>query len=495
MVDSIIDNRFKFLDQLAPCFAINGDNVCVLSTPSDFYQFLINGIKSSKNRIILSALYLGVGELEQELLKCLDDTLHQREKENVSMDVEILFDYVRGSRGKLNSKSMLLPLVKKYSNAQMSSINFQVSFYHTPFLRGASKHILPPRFNEIVGLNHLKIFVFDDHFLISGANLSTEYFQHRQDRYILFKNCKDLCDYFHSIVTTVSSFSFLLQPNGDEALPSSCPHHPFTGNHKLFAKHVCDSLTKVIKSSGNNMSLSNSTASLSNANFSKTPPHGFENTFFHSTDNYDTLVYPSIQFGFVGVRQDEYLTDKLLETFTQGSYVCFTSGYFNITEAYSSKILKSFADFDIVTASPNANGFLKASGFAGKIPAVYSYLTKQFYDEVWSSGKAGNIRIWEYLRPNWTYHAKGLWFYDKNMNSPNLTVIGSSNFGFRSVHRDLEAQVTVLTNNKKLMKQLHHEKSNIMKDSSIMNNETFAEHRYYVPRWVSFVTTFIKRYF
>ena len=499
--------RFHFLDELAPAFAVNGENVQVLYTPTEFYEQLVQGIRSSKKRIILSALYLGIGDHEQKLLDCLQETLQEREKENIAMEVNLLFDCVRGSRGKPNSKTMLLPLVKKYGNVGGAhKTNLSVSLYHTPFLRGGYKQVLPHRFNEIVGLNHIKIFVFDDNFLVSGANLSAEYFEQRQDRYVLFKNCSKLSDFFHSIVKAVSQFSFELQPDGNVSLPKNCPHHPVEGDRQLFERYAFDCLNSVLKSHGKGISKSfvstsylNTKTQLSSSGETNLPSEDvsseLEGPFLKEHNVSDTIVYPTLQFGFIGIRQDELVTTKLLESFPLGSYVCFTSGYFNITEAYASSILKSWADFDIVTASPNANGFLKASGFAGKIPAVYSYLTKKFYDDVWRNGKAGHIKVWEYLRPNWTYHAKGIWFYEKQMTLPTLTMIGSSNFGQRSVNRDLEAQVTIVTRNKNLMNQLHREKCGIMKDSSLMKSETFAEHRYHVPRWVSFVTNLIRRYF
>ena len=55
-------------------------------------------------------------------------------------------------------------------------LNFQescsVSLYHTPSLRGLWKRLMPQRYNETIGLQHCKIYVFDDTFIISGANLS-----------------------------------------------------------------------------------------------------------------------------------------------------------------------------------------------------------------------------------------------------------------------------------------------------------------------------------
>ena len=54
--------------------------------------------------------------------------------------------------------------------------------YHTPLLRGALKALVPQRYNETLGLQHTKIFVFDDSVILSGANLSSDYFTNRQDR-------------------------------------------------------------------------------------------------------------------------------------------------------------------------------------------------------------------------------------------------------------------------------------------------------------------------
>ncbi|CAJ0570714.1 unnamed protein product, partial [Mesorhabditis spiculigera] len=57
------------------------------------------------------------------------------------------------------------------------------------------------------------------------------------------------------------------------------------------------------------------------------------------------------------------------------------------------------------------------------------------------------IDLREYKRPGWTFHAKGLWMRDEGVAA---TLIGSSNYGYRSVHRDLEAQVLLVTKNEKL---------------------------------------------
>lgn len=48
----------------------------------------------------------------------------------------------------------------------------------------------------------------------------------------------------------------------------------------------------------------------------------------------------------------------------------------------------------------------------------------------------------------------GLWYYLEGNNRPCLTLIGSPNFGYRSVHRDIEAQIAIVTENDELQTQL-----------------------------------------
>lgn len=58
----------------------------------------------------------------------------------------------------------------------------RVALYHTPMLSQGLKMLLPARAQEIVGVCHLKAFVFDDNVIMTGANMSTSYFTARQDR-------------------------------------------------------------------------------------------------------------------------------------------------------------------------------------------------------------------------------------------------------------------------------------------------------------------------
>lgn len=83
------------------------------------------------------------------------------------MKVHILLDCLRSTRtGQTPSDKspacLLLPLVKEFPD------QVTVSLYHTPDLTGILKKFIPARFNEGIGLMHIKSFVFDNNLLLSG---------------------------------------------------------------------------------------------------------------------------------------------------------------------------------------------------------------------------------------------------------------------------------------------------------------------------------------
>ena len=67
------------------------------------------------------------------------------------------------------------------------------------------------------------------------------------------------------------------------------------------------------------------------------------------------------------------------------------------------------------------------------------------------------IQLYEYQRHGWTFHAKGLWCNIRNETLPSMTLIGSSNFGYRSRQRDLEAQLFLTTLDPMLRRKLKEE--------------------------------------
>ena len=180
------------------CFYFKSKQINVLENPTDFYTHLKDKIKTSQNRIFIASLYLG--KKEQELINCLSDAM----KKNTNLKLYFIVDGLRGTRESPNpcSASLLASLVQKYGN------RVDVRCYRAPqYFRWYNK-LLPSRINEGVGLQHMKIYGFDDEVILSGANLSNDYFTDRQDRYYIFKNNKFFTDYYFKIHQLVSKLSY-----------------------------------------------------------------------------------------------------------------------------------------------------------------------------------------------------------------------------------------------------------------------------------------------
>lgn len=64
--------------------------------------------------------------------------------------------------GRKNSRTMLLPLLQRFPE------QVRVSLFHTPNLRGLLRLLIPERFNETIGLQHIKVYLFDNNVILSG---------------------------------------------------------------------------------------------------------------------------------------------------------------------------------------------------------------------------------------------------------------------------------------------------------------------------------------
>ncbi|XP_044740378.1 CDP-diacylglycerol--glycerol-3-phosphate 3-phosphatidyltransferase, mitochondrial isoform X2 [Chrysoperla carnea] len=447
-------NSITWLNSLAPCFPVNSTCIQIMNTPQHFYNSLVEKCSTATKRITLASLYLGTGPLEKNLV---DTILNNRYLKNGTLSVNILLDFSRGSRGDVNSRTILLPLIQQHKN----SVN--LSLYHTPALRGLYRKILPPRWVELVGLQHMKLYIFDDSLIISGANLSNDYFTNRQDRYYVIED-KKLADFYHELVTSVQEFSLNVDEQNNVGLSKKWSHLPYSGSQEKFV-HEASSKIK---------SLLNRTAEVQK----------FDNTL--STK--DSWIFPLVEMGQLNVHNDSIVTKTFFSRAQPNSTIYLATGYFNLTNDYMQTLIdKRSAQCRVLMAHPKANGFQGAKGPAGGIPAAYSLLAKKFQDRL--NGKSDSIRLFEYLRPGWTYHAKGLWYYLPEHKYPVLTFIGSPNFGARSVKRDLETQIVIVTKSDELAQKLHEE------CSSLYNNSYEADTNRPVPYWVHAVVYLFKNYF
>ena len=460
-------------------FEVNGDDITILRSPSEFFDALVDGARTAEKRITLAALYVGTGELERNLVNTVAETASR----HPGLQVRVLVDHSRGSRlvkgvaeggqtddtGSVppSTTSMLLPLLELD--------DARVGYLQMPQLQGVRKQNLPARYKEGIAVSHLKAYVFDDTVILSGANLSNDYFTDRQDRYIVFRNCGELADYFSGLVSgLVDDVCWRLDRSGELALPKRADPESLMVPMEAYRQLLEPFCTP-------------------------NPPadqDGLRGRLKGTLTR--TVVFPSIQFAPVDIRQDEQVTSHLLQRFMPRHRLYMASGYFNFPKQYKAMItgntlLKthrchggpSASSIAILTAAPQANGFWTAKHVAAALPLAYSQLEKRFYQQCKSAGVAGNIKLYEFNKPGWTFHAKGLWLAadTEQPSRPCITMIGSPNFGRRSVERDLEAQVTILTSEESLRDALEEERVGLFEGAELVTDEVWQRPERQLSGW------------
>ena len=153
----------------------------------------------------------------------------------------------------------------------------------------------------------------------------------------------------------------------------------------------------------------------------------------------------------------------------------------------------------------------------------YSQLEKRFYKACKSAGLTRSIRLHEYQRHGWTFHGKGLWLtpvgdqravkprhlgadqpargadtsgaagvapsregdwgIEPVTSTPILTMVGSPNFGRRSVERDLEAQVTVVTTDPVLRAALGQERDALFAHAAQVDDSVWQRPERQLGGW------------
>ena len=160
----------------------------------------------------------------------------------------------------------------------------------------------------------------------------------------------------------------------------------------------------------------------------------------------------------------------------------FCSGYFNPPSALCSIMADSKCKIDLLSADREANGFNNAGWPKSGVTPAYQMFADSMIKEIGNK----EMKLAEWNRPNWTFHGKGMWFY-QNGNCIG-TAIGSSNFSYRSYQKDLEAGGIIFIQNIKLQKKFDLERKNIWKYSTPRTIHP-------IPTWVRKVAPRIRAYF
>ncbi|KAJ6219932.1 hypothetical protein RDWZM_005744 [Blomia tropicalis] len=449
-------------DMKIPVFKVNPSNIYAIKTPNEFYQLLLDFTVKSKKRISISSLYIGTSHLEHDLV----NKIYETKIKNSNLDLDILLDYNRATRetitkvdGQLqkeSSKSILLPLVQRGAN---------VNFYLTLKLSGWRTWIQKrPKWNELSSLHHMKLYIFDDNLIISGANLSDTYFTNRQDRYVLIRDSSLVCDYFQQLIKEVSNFSLTLNDDGNFNLNREWKYDPRKYSHQKLFRTCAQNKIRALNEKFSNITEAN-------------------------LNEKDTVMFPLLQMKSIGINDEEQFTSNLIENCPEQSVMHMATGYFNLTKTYQMILLNRInkIPMSILMASEEANGFFEGNGILQYIPLVYTHYVRIFLQRI---RKEQNINILYYNRPSWSFHAKGIWLFGSRYF---LTVIGSTNFGYRSVYRDNEAQLVILSNDERLREMFRDEHRYLVTDSRAILDKDHDLPK--VPFWVSCFATLFRSYF
>ena len=136
-----------------------------------------------------------------------------------------------------------------------------------------------------------------------------------------------------------------------------------------------------------------------------------------------------------GGERDE-VTESLLNSLAKDPHdqvvVTLSTPYLNPTPEVLNALL-SINRVNIITNSLESNAFYNSRGLSKHVPLAYEIILR---DLLHATRKSNNIRFLQYNRAAWSFHPKGIWV-ERN-GKIDTTIVGSSNFGYRSHYRDLE---------------------------------------------------------
>lgn len=502
------------LDAIAPRFELAKGQIDVITEPKVFYAELKAKIAQAKRRVFLSSLYIGKTQTD------LMDTLAAALEREPGLKVDILVDCIRSTRDmpKHSSATLLAGLVRQFGNDRVN-----VRLYHTPHLHGWQAKVVPKRFNEIYGLQHMKIYGVDDEVMLSGANLSEDYFQNRQDRYWVFKDVA-LANYYHRLQTTVGKLSYkLLASNNQLGFVLDWPTTNLASQPHLnvdqFVTNATRHLIPVLKTKAQD-------------EVSDLDPESVT-TIVYPVSSFTPLLKPDQSTELLAINRILALLDEKRAHFT------LTAGYFNVFPSIWNRLTHSRCGGDVIIASPESNSFHKSKGVSKYLPQAYVYISEKFLKDVLINEgqiphKTGIMKAMEFMetlyknikqavypptahkvdaamgadaaiastpprptpvdKPNriklhewrkgtvntpngWSYHAKGIWLTLPNETAPSITVVGSSQYTQRAYGLDLETNAVVITLDKDLQNTMQSEVENLMINTRPLGLKDYQRER------------------
>ena len=399
-----------FFDTLES-ISIDANKFEVLTSTVGYREKLIELIKNSTKRIYLTALYLQDDEAGQAILT----EIYKAKQRHPEMDVKIFVDFSRAQRG-------LMGFPESIGNVRLYR-EYAQKYEHQVEVLG-----VPVKSKEVLGVLHLKGFVFDDTILYSGASLNNVYLQHetryRIDRYHVIENPR-LADSMVSFMKNYLAKSPAVKSLNEESIPSKKHLRPAI---RSFKKNLKFGHYKIKASS-----------KVTDQQVSVTPLLGFGGR----RNLLNQAIYQLIKNA-------------------QEKVTIFTP-YFNFPGKISKAIrraLKQGKSVNIVVGDKVANDFYipeeKDFNRIGIVPYVYETNLRKFLKRNQQFINSGKLNVYLWRHDDNSYHLKGMNADDQ------LHLITGHNINPRAWSLDLENGLLIKDPNQLLKSQFDQEMSVIL---------------------------------
>ena len=415
----------SLLDRLAPAmqqraFSLPASSLEVRTAhgPHGFHSLLRELIAGARRRISLASLYFGTGPLEAALLDDVDQALAR----SPALQVRLLFDHSRGNRKTPTGSSATFVGQRLHDDDRA-----QIFLHRLPQLAGVAR-ALPSPLNELLAVCHFKVLVVDDTAILTGANLSDEYFHCRHARVIVVRD-RGFADLLDGVVTIASAHSRRVRERGARQDEPALPPHEVGAR---VAQHVTDAARAARGPSAND----------------------------DDDDDDVAHVLPLFQHPRQGLHQERELLRRLFAN-TDGELVIHTP-YTNFPSDYLQALGARLASrpaqrTSLLLASRQSHSFTTGRGLKALVPGFYAEREHHMHARLRAASDGGaSIELEHYHRPGWVFHSKGVWL---RTDDETATVIGSSSFGARSVARDFDLSCLIVTRNEALRQALASEQT------------------------------------
>lgn len=338
-----------------------------------------------------------------------------------------------------------------------------------------------------IHFTYYKVYIIDDELILSGANLSEEYFTDRLDRYMSFVGgANGLVDFYSDLIDILYDHSTEYEPSAtskssksDATTVTSTP-----GNIGMNEESLIKALNELFDGSKNSLSISEQQLLLKQQEYKE---ENHKKTFAFAIPTFQmSKDFVKRNSNIISFPQDvDVIGDMLCTTWNCSPHSCVyvSSAYLNPTpffmsaiEKFGSSSTKDGGASFLLSASPTSHGFkpkkkndaVNGNG-KGWIPSVFLNLAEEIHSKIKHNG--GKILL--YHREGYTFHAKGIWVTsglsssikntqsslgvdkDKSLEEGRIvnpesdliaSVIGSSNFGSRSEMLDWESNCLLVMN-------------------------------------------------